>query len=145
MMEQRVSIITLGVKDLAKAKAFYDGLGWVAASSPDSEEIIAYNLQSMALALYPWDKLAEDAGVSAERTGPSAMTLAYNVASEEDVNEMIIKVQALGAKVTKPAQKAFWGGYSGCFADLDGHIWEVAFNPFSKLGSNGEFQWNGAN
>lgn len=145
MMEQRVSIITLGVKDLAKAKAFYDGLGWVAASSPDSEEIIAYNLQSMALALYPWDKLAEDAGVSAERTGPSAMTLAYNVASEEDVNEMIIKVQALGAKVTKPARKAFWGGYSGCFADLDGHIWEVAFNPFSKLGSNGEFQWNGAN
>tara|TARA_R110002126_G_scaffold126750_2_gene268960 strand:- start:2891 stop:3325 length:435 start_codon:yes stop_codon:yes gene_type:complete len=142
-MEQRLSIITLGVSDLTKAKAFYDGLGWQAASSLDTEEIIAYDLQSMALALYPWDKLAKDAGVSTERSGPSAITLAYNVGSEQDVDHMLKAATELGATVTKPAQKAFWGGYSGCFSDPDGHIWEIAFNPFSKLGPNGEFQWNG--
>lgn len=142
-MEQRLSIITLGVSDLTKAKAFYDGLGWQAASSPDTEEIIAYDLQSMALALYPWDKLAKDVGVSVERSGPSAITLAYNVGSEHDVDHMLKAATELGATITKPAQKAFWGGYSGCFSDPDGHIWEIAFNPFSKLGPNGEFQWNG--
>lgn len=142
-MEQRLSIITLGVQDLAKSKSFYDGLGWKAASSPDTEEIIAYDLISMALALYPWDKLAEDAGISAERSGPSAVTLAYNVSSESDVDEMIELARKSGAKITKPPQKAFWGGYSGCFTDPDGQIWEVAFNPFAKLGPNGEFQWNG--
>lgn len=142
-MEQRLSIITLGVQDLVRSKGFYDGLGWKAASSPETEEIIAYDLNSMALALYPWDKLAEDAGIPVERSGPSAITLAYNVSSEADVDEMMALAEKNGAKITKPAQKAFWGGYSGCFADPDGHIWETAFNPFAKLGPNGEFQWNG--
>lgn len=143
-MEQRLSIITLGVQDLSRSKKFYDGLGWKAASSPETEEIIAYDLISMALALYPWDKLAEDAGISAERSGSSAFTLAHNVSSEADVDEMITLAEKNGARITKPAKKAFWGGYSGCFADPDGHIWEIAFNPFAKLGPNGEFQWNGA-
>jgi uncharacterized glyoxalase superfamily protein PhnB len=69
--------------------------------------------------------------------------LAYNVGSEQDVDQMLQTATELGATVTKPAQKAFWGGYSGCFSDPDGHIWEIAFNPSSKLGPNGEFQWNG--
>ncbi len=142
-MEQRLSIVTLGVADLARSKAFYDGLGWKAASSPETEEIIAYDLISMALALYPWEKLAEDAGISVDRTGHSAVTLAYNVSTEPEVDDMINLAEKNGASITKPAQKAFWGGYSGCFADPDGHIWEIAFNPFAKLGPNGEFQWNG--
>ncbi len=144
-MDQRVSIITLGVSDLQKAKAFYDGLGWKEVEQTAGEEIIAYDLHAMTLTLYPWDKLAEDAGVSSERAGSSAITLAYNVSSESEVDETITHVKTLGATITKPPQKAFWGGYSACFQDLDGHIWEVACNPFSKLGPKGEFQWLGVN
>lgn len=144
-MDQRVSIITLGVKDLAKAKAFYEDLGWKAAEMPPEEEgnIVAFDLYAMTLALYPLDKLDEDTGQAIERKGPPTFTLAYNVASEEEVDHTLAHVKTCGANIIKPAEKAFWGGYSGYFTDLDGHYWEVAFNPFAKLGSKGEFQWNG--
>lgn len=142
-MEQRVSIITLGVEDLKRAKAFYDALGWRAASDPKLEEIVAYDLHSMALALYPWKKLAEDATVPKERSGFSAISIAHNLNSEEEVVALLSKIEAAGGNIIKPATKAFWGGFSGYFSDPDGHIWEVAYNPFAKLGPNGEFQWNG--
>ncbi len=142
-MEQRLSIITLGVFDLAKARAFYDALGWKIASEDEAENIVCYNLNNMALALYPWDKLAEDAQVPVERSGYSAMTIAYNVTSECDVDTILAESEKAGGTIIKPGQKVFWGGYSGYFADPDGHLWEVAFNPFSSLGPNGEFQWGG--
>lgn len=142
-MEQRLSIITLGVADLAKSKSFYDALGWKVASDESVEEIVAYDLQSMALALYPWEKLAADAKVPTQRTGYSAFSIAHNLNSPEEVCELLAKIEAAGGAILKPASKAFWGGFSGCFADPDGHIWEVAHNPFAKLGPNGEFQWNG--
>lgn len=142
-MEQRLSIITLGVADLAKSKSFYDALGWKVASDESVEEIVAYDLQSMALALYPWEKLAADAKVPAQRSGYSAFSIAHNLNSPEEVCELLAKIEAAGGTILKPASKAFWGGFSGCFADPDGHIWEVAHNPFAKLGPNGEFQWNG--
>lgn len=142
-MQQRISIITLGVADLKKAKDFYDALGWKVASDETVEEIVAYDLQSMALALYPWEKLAADAQVPVERSGHSAFTIAHNLNSEEEVSELLSKIVDAGGTILKPATKAFWGGFSGCFADPDGHIWEIAYNPFAKLGPNGEFQWNG--
>lgn len=143
-MEQRISIITLGVDDLQKSRVFYDSLGWQVVTEEQSDEIICYNLQSMALALFPWEKLAEDAGVSPNRSGYSSFTIAYNVNSEIEVETILEQAHQAGAKIIKPAQKVFWGGYSGYFSDPDNHLWEVAYNPFSKLGPNGEFQWGGA-
>lgn len=143
VMQQRISIITLGVADLKKAKAFYDALGWKVASDETVEEIVAYDLQTMALALYPWEKLAADAQVTAERSGYSSFSIAHNLSTEEEVSELLSKIPEAGGTILKPATKAFWGGFSGCFADPDGHIWEIAYNPFAKLGPNGEFQWNG--
>jgi len=140
-MDQRVSIITLGVSNLKKSKAFYDALGWKSAS--DDEEIVAYNLQNMALTLYPWEKLAEDATVPVNPPGSSPITIAYNVETEAAVDAVLKEAESAGGKIVKPAQKVFWGGYSGYFSDIDGHLWEVAYNPFSKLGPNNEFQWGG--
>lgn len=142
-MEQRLSIITLGVRDIKKSKAFYDALGWKSSSSQSSEEIVAYDLTAMTLALYPLQKLAEDANIQVEATAHSTITLAYNVSTEEDVETTLTEAVNAGGNIVKPAEKAFWGGYSGYFADPDGTLWEVACNPFSKLGENGEFQWNG--
>lgn len=144
-MEQRLSIITLGVSDLKKARAFYDALGWKAASEDQAEEIVAYNLHNMALALYPCDKLVEDAKIPADRSGYSAFTIAYNVNSEAEVDQTLKEAEKAGGKIIKPAEKVFWGGYSGYFSDPDGHLWEVAHNPFSPLGPKGEFQWGGVN
>lgn len=125
------------------ARAFYDALGWKVASEDQAKEIVAYNLQNMTLALYPLKKLAEDAKISVERTGYSNITIAYNVNSEAEVNETLEEAQKAGGKLIKPAEKVFWGGYSGYFSDPDGNLWEVAHNPFAPLGSNGEFQWGG--
>ena len=140
-MEQRLSIITLGVSNLKASKRFYDALGWVCANEDDSGSIVAYNLQHMVLSLYPKEKLAEDATVNLSNTGYSNFTLAYNVRSEQAVDETLEHVQTIGGTLIKPAQKAVWGGYSGYFADPDQVLWEVAFNPFATLGANGEFQW----
>jgi uncharacterized protein len=141
-MDQRLSFITLGVSDIKKARAFYDAMSWKAVESPD-EEIVCYNLQHMALALYPWTKLADDAQVPIERTGCSAVAIAHNVDSDNNVDEILKEAERSGGKIVKLGQKVFWGGYSGYFCDPDGHLWEVAHNPFFKLGPNGEFQWGG--
>ncbi len=142
-MEQRLSIITLGVSDLKELRAFYDALGWEVASEDQAEEIVVYDLISMTLCLYPLDKLAEDAKVKVEPRTYSTITLAYNVRSEEEVDATLEEAVKAGGKLVKPAEKVFWGGYSGYFADPDGNLWEVAHNPFAPLGPNGEFQWNG--
>ncbi len=139
-MEQRLSIITLGVADLARAKAFYlDGLGWSEVEQP-AEEICFIQLPGIAFSLYPLDKLAEDIGTDPlGRVPMGAVTLAHNTRSEAETDEVMATALAAGARLVKPAQKVFWGGYSGYFADLDGHLWEVAFNPFATIETDGSF------
>ncbi|MBI1327081.1 MAG: VOC family protein [Alphaproteobacteria bacterium] len=140
-MEQRLSIITLGVRDIEKSKHFYNALGW----KPHSEEgVIAYNLNSMAFALYPLEALQEDATVEMAATSHPPFSMAYNVNSKEDVSAVLEEAVRAGGKMVKPAQDVFWGGYSGYFSDPDGYLWEVAYNPFSPLGTKNDFQWGGA-
>ena len=142
-MEQRLSIITLGVSDLEKSKAFYDALGWRAANENTDEvkSIVAYNLNGLCLALFPLDKLAEDARVQLTKTHHSSFTLAYNVNAASDVDKTLQEVDALGGTIVKQAQNTSWGGYSGYFSDPDGYLWEVAHNPFASLGEDGSFRW----
>ena len=140
-MQQRVSLITVGVKDLAKVAAFYEALGWARVESQDG--VVAFDLIGQTLGLYPLDALAEDLGLSVETLGAGRMTLGYNVVEKADVTPILAKAKAAGGDILKPAQDVFWGGHHGYFADPEGHIWEIAHNPFSPLGPNGEFQWNG--
>lgn len=140
-MDQRISLITLGVQDPAKSAAFYDALGWQRVPSQDG--VIAFDLIGQALGLYPIADLARDLGVPVETLGHGAMTLGYNCRSKEDVPAILDAAQVAGATVLQPAHDVFWGGHIGYFRDPDGHIWEVAFNPFSTLSTDGEFCWNG--
>jgi len=130
IMRQKLSLVTLGVNDLERSVRFYrDGLGWK-ASSASGEDVIFFPMGGIVLSLYPREKLAEDAMVDPEGAGFSGITLAYNTKSKAEVDQVLETVEALGAKIVKPAQEVFWGGYSGYFADPDGHLWEVAWNPF---------------
>jgi hypothetical protein len=129
-------MISLGVKDLQKSVDFYEtGLGWK-KSSESSEQIAFFQLNGIALALYPHDLLAEDATVPARGEGFQGFTLAYNTKSEEEADLVLKLAESIGARIVKPAQKVFWGGYSGYFADLDGFLWEVAYNPFFPFDEN---------
>jgi uncharacterized protein len=130
-MRQKLSIITLGVSDLARSIAFYrDGLKWTTAYK-EGEGIAWFPIGGVVLALYPREGLAEDAMVSAQGSGFTGITLAHNTKSEAEADAVLAEVAALGMKIVKPAQKVFWGGYSGYFADPDGYLWEVAYNPYS--------------
>ncbi|MGC4850003.1 VOC family protein [Micromonospora sp. DT15] len=131
-MEQRISLITLGVADVARAKAFYEQLGW---RGQEVEETVFFQAGGLALVLWGRDKLAEDAGIEGPGTG--AMTLAQNVRSQAEVDEVIATATKAGATVTKPARETFYGGYAGYFADPDGHLWEIAWNPGFTLAKDG--------
>lgn len=134
-MKPRITVITLGVTSFDRSLAFYrDGLGWPATVQDD---VAFFPLNGIILALYPREKLAEDATVDAAGSGFSGITIAHNVASEPEVDEVLSTVERLGARVVKKGQKVFWGGYNGYFADPDGHLWEVAYNPFWKTDENG--------
>lgn len=136
-MEQRISLITLGVSDLQRSRRFYEeGLGWKVSSS-SNEHIVFFQVGSLALALYSRTALAEDAHLDNDGDGFGGITLAYNVRKREDVDGVLAEVQAIGARLLKPAEKAHWGGYSGYFADPDGYPWEVAWNPFWELSEDG--------
>jgi catechol 2,3-dioxygenase-like lactoylglutathione lyase family enzyme len=138
-MEQRVSIITLGVANLQRSREFYERLGW-RRSMPQNEGIVFFQIGGMALALYPRDELAKDANIPPEVGGSSGMTLAFNARNREEVDAVLAEAQPAGAKLVKPAQEAFWGGYSGYFADPDGFLWEVAWNPFFQIGEDGSIR-----
>ena len=140
-MKQRMSIITLGVSNLKQSRSFYENLGWKVATEEQAENIVAFNLQSFVLALYPKEGLADDVGIEMNASSSPSFTLAYNVGSEEEVDRVIDKVQAIGAKIVKAPQKVFWGGYSSYFSDPDGYLWEVAFNPYSVPEEDGSFKW----
>ncbi|MDG4759859.1 VOC family protein [Micromonospora sp. WMMD710] len=131
-MEQRISLITLGVTDVPRAKAFYEQLGW---RGQEVEETVFFQAGGLALVLWGRDKLADDAGVRNPGTG--AMSLAQNVRSREEVDEVIATASKAGAEVTQPARETFYGGYAGYFADPDGHLWEIAWNPGFQLGPDG--------
>ncbi|MGV6861301.1 MAG: VOC family protein [Putridiphycobacter sp.] len=135
-MQQKLNIITLGVDDLSRALNFYEkGLGWK-RSAKSQGDIVFFNLGGMTLALFPKDKLAEDAQLPIDPVTFSGITLAYNAKSEQEVTDVLKLVESLGAKIVKPAQKVFWGGFNGYFKDLDGHLFEVAFNPFANFDEN---------
>ena len=140
-MEQRVSLITLGVRDMAIAASFYEKLGWSRAESPDG--VIAFDLIGQTLGLFPLAELAKDIGVAESQLGQGGMTLAHNLRSVTEVDECLQLAEAAGAEILKAPQETFWGGYHGYFADRDGHIWEISHNPFSPLAADGAFRWNG--
>ncbi|AFY57646.1 lactoylglutathione lyase-like lyase [Rivularia sp. PCC 7116] len=132
-MRQQLNIVTLGVEDLQRSLKFYkDGLGWK-LSSASNENIAFFQMGGVVLSLYPQDKLAEDVKIKSDGDGFSGITLAYNAKDEAEVDKVLQQVEALGAKIVKKAEKVFWGGYSGYFADFDGNLWEVAWNPFFEF------------
>jgi uncharacterized protein len=138
-MEQRLSIVTLGVSDLARSREFYERLGW-RRSMANSDGIVFFQAGGMALALYPRQELAKDANVDASGDGFRGFSLAFNARNREEVDAVLTEAKNVGAKILKPAQEAFWGCYSGYFADPDGFLWEVAWNPFFPIAANGAIQ-----
>lgn len=132
-MQPRISMITLGVRDLQKSVRFYrDGLGFPQRESPPS--VAFFTLNGTWLGLYGHGALAEDAAVSAAGNGFRGVALAHNVHSADEVDAVLAQAVAAGATLVKPGQDVFWGGYSGYFADPDGHLWEVAWNPLFRVG-----------
>ena len=126
-MDQRVSLITLGVADLDRARRFYEALGWRRGNK--DEGVVFFQIPGAVFALWSRAALAADARVTDTGASFGGMTLAYNARSREDVDAVLAEAKAMGAKILKPAEEVFWGGYSGYFADPDGHAWEVAWNP----------------
>ncbi|WP_119418754.1 VOC family protein [Desertibaculum subflavum] len=136
-MDQRISLITLGVRDLNRARAFYERLGWKRAFF-GAEGVAFFQTGGMALALYPRRDLAKDAGVEEANLGErAAVTLALNMRSKEEVDASMAEAEAAGARITMPAREAFWGGYIGHFADPEGFLWEIAWNPAFRLTEDG--------
>jgi uncharacterized protein len=135
-MEQRVSLITLGVADLGRSREFYERLGW-RRSMAKAEGVVFFQTGGMALGLYPRHELAKDANVSAHGEGFNGIALAYNARTRAEVDSVLHEAEAAGAKLVKPAQEAFWGGYSGYFSDPDGFLWEVAWNPSFPIAADG--------
>lgn len=126
-MEQRVSLVTLGVSDLARARAFYEALGWVGGAAP-ADDVVFFQAGGMIVALWSREALAEDSGVE-DSGGWGGITLAYNVRGPEEVDAVIEEARAAGARIAREPGAAFWGGYTAVFVDPDGHPWEVAHNP----------------
>jgi len=135
-MEARISLITLGVADIARSREFYEALGWT-ASSASTPEVVFFQGNGFALALYGRAALAEDAEAEDRPSGFSGITLAYNGRSEAEVDEVFAAAVKAGAQAVKIPRKTVWGGYSGYFADPDWHLWEVAFNPSFALDEAG--------
>ena len=135
MLPARISLVTLGVSDLSRSRAFYDSLGFPRVG--ETEGVAFYRTGGAILSLFPVESLAEDTHVSSERSGFRGMSLAINLASEAEVDAAFAHVASIGAVILKPAEHVFWGGYSGYFADPDGHMWELAFNPHWPLDDQG--------
>jgi predicted lactoylglutathione lyase len=135
-MRQKLNLITLGVDDFEKSLEFYEkGLGWK-KSNKSMDGMALFPLGGIVLALHPRHELADDTTLKYQETEFSGMTISYNAKSLEEVNDILKTVEKLGATIVKPAQKVFWGGYSGYFKDLDGYLFEVAYNPFWELDEN---------
>lgn len=142
-MEQRLNVVTLGVNDVAASTAFYQRLGWSPSKSASNARISFFQMGGGVLALYGREELAEDAMLPRWTGGFGGVTLAHNVGSREDVDCALAEAKQAGARILKPAQDVFWGGYSGYFADPDGHPWEVVWNPYSTFGKDGSLRLDG--
>jgi predicted lactoylglutathione lyase len=134
-MEQRVSLVTLGVADLARSRAFYEALGWTTGAEP-GDDVVFFQTGGMILALWDRAKLAEDSGVE-DGGGWGGVTPAYNTRSAAEVDEVIEEARAAGARIARQSAETFWGGYSGVFIDPDGHPWEIAYNPHWTVRDDG--------
>jgi predicted lactoylglutathione lyase len=134
-VEQRVSLVTLGVSDLARARAFYEGLGWTSGAAPD-DDVVFFQAGGMVVALWSRERLAEDS-VMTDGGGWGGVTLAYNTRSPAEVDAVLDEARAAGGTVLREGAETFWGGYSGVFADPDGHPWEVAHNPGWAIDEDG--------
>jgi catechol 2,3-dioxygenase-like lactoylglutathione lyase family enzyme len=140
-MDQRLSLVTLGVRDLAQARAFYEVLGWRTGAAP-ADEVVFFQAGGMVLALWGREQLAEDSGVE-DAGGWGGVTLAYNTRSPEEVDAVIAEAEAAGGQIARHGAETFWGGYSGVFIDPDGHPWEVAHNPHWTIGDDGSTRLGG--
>ena len=139
-MNQHLHLITLGVRDFEKSRKFYtEILDWKPTSG-SNDDISFFHMGGVLLAIYPREKLAEDAMTTPEGNGFSGITLAYNAQSEAEVDEIIADLKSKGVKIVKEPQKVFWGGYSSYFADPDDNHWEVAYNPFFEFDENGNLK-----
>ena len=134
-MEQRLSVVTLGVSDLARARAFYEALGWKTRAKPD-DDVVFFQAGGIVVSLWDRARLAADSAVS-DPGGWGGITLAHNVRSPAEVDEVIEQARAAGAAIGREPAETFWGGYSGVFIDPDGHPWEVAHNPHWTIGEDG--------
>ena len=134
-MEQRVSLITLGVADVARSRAFYETLGWTTGAEP-GDDVVFFQAGGMIVALWDRTRLAEDSVVP-DAGGWGGITLAHNVRSAAEVDAVLAEAAAAGATVARTGAETFWGGYSGVFVDPDGHAWEIAHNPFWTLTEDG--------
>jgi catechol 2,3-dioxygenase-like lactoylglutathione lyase family enzyme len=136
-MEKRLGTVTLGVRDLSRARRFYeDGLGWTRDGG--ESDIAFYQLNGIVLGLYEWPKLAADAHVEASGSGFRGVTLAYCVRAPEEVEQVLAQAAAAGATIAVQARETFWGGRAGYFADPDGHLWEIQWNPHLQITARGE-------
>ncbi|HKV44414.1 MAG TPA: VOC family protein [bacterium] len=138
-MEQRISLVTLGVTDVAVSRAFYERLGWE-ASSIGGDEVAFFQAGGMILALYNREDLAKDVGFPTGSGDPGGVALAYNAGRREDVDTVLAEARKAGARILRKAEDKSWGGYSGYFVDPDGHPWEVAWNPGFVLPGDGSVQ-----
>lgn len=137
-MEQRVSLITLGVRDLERARRFYEALGWTTRAEP-GDDVVFFGAGGMAVALWERAKLAADSGVE-DAGGWGGTTLAHNVRSPAEVDVVIEEARAAGADIVREPAETFWGGYSAAFTDPDGHPWEVAHNPRWTIRDDGSVE-----
>jgi uncharacterized protein len=134
-VEQRLSLVTLGVRDLARARRFYEALGWTSGAAP-ADDVAFFQAGCMIVALWGRDQLAEDTVVE-DSGGWGGITLAYNARSPGEVDAVLAEAEAAGGRVARGGAETFWGGYSGVFVDPEGHAWEVAHNPHWTLGEDG--------
>ena len=137
-MDQRISVITLGVTDLARARVFYEALGW-ATGARDDDNVVFFPAGGMIVALWDRARLAEDSGVT-DGGGWGGVTLAYNVTAPAEVDALIADAHRAGATIARAGAETFWGGYSGVFIDPDGHPWEIAHNPHWTLRDDGSVE-----
>lgn len=147
MVQQRLSMITLGCHDLSKTRVFFETLGWQLGREEHADNVLGFTINNgtMVLGVFPFSELAKDAAAPTANHPVSNIVLSYNVPHKEDVADVLMQAEQAGATILKPAQDAFWGGFHGHFADINGHVWEVAFNPFMPLDAENNFKWEKPN
>ena len=140
-MDQRLSLVTLGVRDLERARRFYVALGWTSGAAP-ADDVVFFQTGCMIVALWGREQLAEDTVVE-DSGGWGGITLAYNARSPSEVDAVLAEAEAAGAAIPRAGAETFWGGYSGVFVDPEGHAWEVAHNPHWTIGEDGSVSLGG--